>query len=173
MLQGLLGALRVPLTLEPERRPFLHPGRAAAVLVDGRAVGWLGEIHPSVAAQWDLRDTVAGFELDLDAVPLPAPPLYQDVTSFPEVREDIAVVVPDAVSAAELLDTVTRAGRPLLQGAEVFDVYRSESLGPGQASIAVRLTFRAPDRTLTDEEVAERRAAIVAAIAEQHGGRLR
>jgi phenylalanyl-tRNA synthetase beta chain len=93
------------------------------------------------------------------------------VTSFPEVREDIAVVVPDTVPAARLIELARRA--PLLEHAEVFDVYRGEQLGAGQVSIALRLTFRAADRTLTDEEVAAQRETIVAAIAQELGGRLR
>jgi phenylalanyl-tRNA synthetase beta chain len=171
VLQGMFEALRIGFAVEPAAQPFLHPGAAASIQVDGRAVGWLGEIHPSVAAQWDLPDTVAGFELDLDTVPIPPTPLYRDVTSFPEVREDIAVVVSEAVPAARLIEVARRA--PLLQRAEVFDVYRGEQLDPGQVSIALRLTFRASDRTLTDEEVAAQRETIVAAIAQELGGRLR
>ena len=136
--------------------------------------GWLGEIHPLVAAQWELEETIAAFELDLDAVPMPATPLYEDVTSFPEVREDLAVVVADDVSAAEVLAVVRRAGAPLLASAEVFDVYRdAERLGEGNVSLALRLAYRAPDRTLTDEEVAARRAAITRALADELAGRVR
>ena len=99
---------------------------------------------------------------------------YRDVTSFPEVREDLAVVVGEGVSAASVIDTVKRAGAPLLWSAEVFDVYRNpELLGEGNVSLALRLSYRAPDRTLTDEEVAERREAIASALAEELGGRVR
>jgi phenylalanyl-tRNA synthetase beta chain len=134
----------------------------------------LGEIHPLVAADWDLPDTVAAFELDLDAVPVPPVASYQDVTSFPEVREDLAVIVAEDTAAAEVLECVRRAGAPLLAGAEVFDVYRAaDKLGAGNVSLALRLTYRASDRTLTDEEVAARREAIVQALDEQLGGRIR
>jgi phenylalanyl-tRNA synthetase beta chain len=176
VLQGVLDTLRAPWSVrapgQPE--PFLHPGRAATILVGGIPVGWLGEIHPLVAADWDLTDTVAAFELDLDAVPDPGISAYQDVTSFPEVREDLAVVVADAATAAEVLESVRRAGAPLLTHAEVFDVYRdAQRIGEGKVSLALRLTYRAPDRTLTDEEVAERREAIVKALADELGGRIR
>ncbi len=140
----------------------------------GGGGGWIGEVHPLVAAQWDLRETVAAFELNLDAVPEPATTLYREVTSFPDVREDIAVVVPDHVTAAQLLALVRHAGGRLLVGAEVFDVYRDpERVGEGNVSLALRLTYRAGDRTLTDEEVAERREAIAEAVADQLGGRIR
>jgi phenylalanyl-tRNA synthetase beta chain len=175
ILAGLLGALRASWIVEPtQSHPFLHPGRAAAILIDGAPAGWLGEVHPLVAAEWELEGIVAGFELDLDAVPDPPTPVYQDVTSFPEVREDIAVVVGERVSAAQVIDTVRRAGAPLLSSVEVFDRYRNpELLGEGNVSLALRLSYRAPDRTLTDEEVAKRREAIAAALADELGGRVR
>jgi phenylalanyl-tRNA synthetase beta chain len=173
-LYGLMEALRAPWTVEPYAEPFLHPGRAAAIAVDGERAGWIGEIHPLVAAEWDLSDVVAAFELNLDAVPEQPPRQYEDVTSFPEVREDLAVIVSDSDSAAQVLAVVRRSGAPLLADAEVFDVYHDpERVGEGNVSLALRLTFRAPDRTLTDEEVAQRREAISAALARELGGRIR
>jgi phenylalanyl-tRNA synthetase beta chain len=168
VLQGLLDALRIEWALEPAPRPFLHPGRAAAVLVARRAVGWLGELHPAVA------DGAAAFELDLDAVGEPATAIYEDVTSFPAVREDLAVVVEAQVSAAEVLEVVRDAGGPLLADAHVFDVYRDpDRIGSGRVSLALRLTYRAPDRTLTDAEVAARRTEIVRALERRVGGSIR
>jgi phenylalanyl-tRNA synthetase beta chain len=176
VLGALLDTLRVAWSVRPESQPFLHPGRAAAIEVAGRVVGWLGEIHPEVAAQWDIEQVLAGFELDLDAAAAHAikAPAYEDLTSFPEVREDLAVVVSDSITAAAVLDTVKRSGAPLLRTAQVFDVYRDAArLGEGNVTLALALTFRAPDRTLTDEEVAERRARIAQALADELGGRVR
>ena len=176
VLAGLLDTLRVPWSVRAEHQPFLHPGRAAAILAGGRPVGWLGEIHPQVAAEWDIRETVGAFELDLDAAIADAvlTPIYEDLTSFPEVREDLAVVVPDQITAAEVLDVVRRGGAPLLAEVEVFDVYRDpDRLGTGNYSLALRLAYRARDRTLTDQEVAERRERIVAALADELGGWVR
>ena len=121
-----------------------------------------------------LMGAVAAFELNLDAVPMPTTTLYREVSSFPDVREDLAVIVPEHVSAEELIDAVRGAGRPLLADVEVFDVYRDPGkLGQGNKSLALRLTFRAADRTLTDAEVAERRQAIAAAVERVLGGRIR
>jgi phenylalanyl-tRNA synthetase beta chain len=174
VLAGLLDGLRVPWTVVRGSEPFLHPGRAAGILADGEPVGWIGEIHPLVAAEWDLNDTVAAFELDLDAVLVPATPLYLEVSGFPDVREDLAVVVAEKVTAAEVIDAVSGAAGPLLVDARVFDVYRDvDRLGAGNVSLAVALTYRAPDRTLTDEEVAERRQAIAGALERELGGRIR
>jgi phenylalanyl-tRNA synthetase beta chain len=174
VLSGLLEVLRAASSVEPARLPFLHPGRAASVLIDGRSAGWVGEIHPRVAAAWDLDEPVAGFELDLDSLPEPPPSRYSELPSFPAVREDLAVVVSDEISAGQVVEVVRRAGAPLLETAVVFDVYRDpERIGPGKVSLALRLTYRAAERTLTDEEVAAKRAEITAALAERLAGRVR
>ncbi len=176
VLAGLLDSVRASWQAISGRQPFLHPGRAADILVAGSPVGWLGEIHPQVTAEWEIEATVAGFELDLDAVAAHAvtTPLYEDVTSFPEVREDLAVIVAEGVSAARVLDVVRRVGAPLLHAAGVFDVYRdAERLGEGNVSLALRLSYRALDRTLTDEEVAGKRRAIGDALASELGGTVR
>ncbi len=169
VLEAVCATLRATpaLTAAPTAEPFLHPGRAAGVGVNGARVGWLGELHPLVAGAWDL-DTVVAFELDLDALePAPAP-LYEDVTSFPEVRQDLALVVSDDVPAARVVETV-RAGSRLLGAAEVFDVYRGAQVGEGKVSLALRLAFRAPDRTLTDEEAARERERILTRLRDELG----
>jgi phenylalanyl-tRNA synthetase beta chain len=177
VLGGMLDTVRAPWSVEEatDLEPFLHPGRAARILIEDQVAGWVGEIHPQVAAAWDWSEPVTAFEVDLDVVAARVPEtLYRDVTSFPEVREDLAVIVSDSVSAAELLAVVRRAGEPLLVGAEVFDVYRDpERIGAGDVSLALRLRFRAPDRTLTDEEVAARRRKIASALYDQVQGRVR
>jgi phenylalanyl-tRNA synthetase beta chain len=167
VLAALLDAVRVPLTVERGGEPFLHPGRAARVLIGGEPAGWLGEIHPAVARTWDL-DGGAGFEIDLGLVEAAAlyVPRYEDLTSFPAVLQDRAWWFARDVAAADVLTTVREAGGPLLRHAEIFDVYPADD----RVSLAVRLEFRADDRTLTDEEVAQRRAKIDAAVAERLGG---
>jgi len=176
VLAGLLDALRAPWSVRAAEHPFLHRGRSASVLVGDQEVGWLGELHPLVAQEWEFSETLAAFELDLDAVGarISATTLYEDVTSFPAVREDLAVVVSNTVSAAAVLEVVRRAGAPLLRSAEVFDVYRDpHRIGEGRVSLALRLSYQAHDRTLTDEEVARKRDAITTALTEQLEGRVR
>ncbi len=175
VLAGLLASLGVDWDVRPlSKEQFLHPGRAAAVLVAGETVGWLGEIHPNVAAQWDFEDTVAGFEIELSAISPPAAVKFQDLVSFPDVHEDLAIVVGETVSASDLLRVIREAGAPLVQDAQIFDVYRDEQrVGAGKKSVAVRLSYRADDRTLTDEEVARPRQFIVNALAHELGGTIR
>jgi phenylalanyl-tRNA synthetase beta chain len=177
--RALLEPLLEVAGLEWEAReggpPFLHPGRAASIQAGGRELGWLGELHPLVVAAWDLADPVSAFELDFDTLLELAgdgQDVYRDVTSFPAVLQDIAVVVDEAVPARRVEEAVRRGGGELLGRISVFDLYRGEQVGEGNKSLALRLEFRAPDRTLTDEEVAERRAAIERQLASL-GGRLR
>jgi phenylalanyl-tRNA synthetase beta chain len=167
VLAALLDAIRVPWSVEPAREPFLHPGRSARVFAGGDPAGWLGELHPSVARAWDLEGG-AGFELDLAVLERHAvyEPSYEDVTSFPAVLQDRAWWFAREVAAADVLAAIREVGGPLLRRVEIFDVYPAGD----RVSLAVRLEFRAPDRTLTDEEVAQRRAKIDAAVAERLGG---
>jgi phenylalanyl-tRNA synthetase beta chain len=174
LLEAVLGVARVDWRAEPVPQPFLHPGRAAVLAADGRELGWIGELHPLAAQAWELDGPVAAFEIDFGTVAELAQgeSRYRDVTSFPGVLQDIAVVVPEEVPAAEVEAAVRAGGGELLDRLAVFDLYHGEQVGEGRKSVALRLEFRAPDRTLTDEEVAERRAAIERELA-GIGGRLR
>jgi len=100
-------------------------------------------------------------------------PTYRDLTSFPGLRQDLAVAVADDVPAAAVLASVRRAGGDLLADARVFDVYRGAQVGEGRKSLALTLAFRAPDRTLSDEDVGPLRDRIVASLRDDLGGELR
>jgi len=173
VLEGVAETLRVALRFEPTgAEPFLHPARAARVLAAGEAAGWLGELHPAVAEAWELPPA-AGFEVDLDVLFAGAPDalLYEDVTSFPAVHRDLAVLVPEAVPAADVVETI-RTASPLLEHVDIFDVYTGEQVGPGRKSLALHLTFRTADRTLRDEDVDRQIEEVVGAL-RQLGGELR
>jgi phenylalanyl-tRNA synthetase beta chain len=158
------------------RRAFLHPGRSAAVVTgEGVELGWIGEVHPLVLREWELQGSAGALDLNSDLLhelTRGRIATYSDVTSFPAVLQDIAVIVPEDVSAARLAEVVRAGAGDLLASLRVFDLYHGEQVGEGNKSLALRLEFRAPDRTLTDEEVAERRAAIEKEL-ESIGGHLR
>ena len=173
-LEALAAHLGVDVEFEPDAQPFLHPGRSAKVIVDGSDAGWLGEVHPLVCRDWDL-ESAAAFQVGLAELAAASPygrETYEDVTTYPAVYQDLAIVVDDGVPAADVRRVVLDGGGQLLRSASVFDLYRGEQVGEGRKSLALRLEFQAPDRTLTDAEVAERRDAIKAALAEI-GGSLR
>ncbi len=177
LLEGVMQAAGLDWRAEPVDagdRPFLHPGRAASIVAGERTIGWLGEIHPLVTREWEVGPC-AGFELDVEAlaeVAAGTSKTYRTVSTFPAVLQDIAVVVPEDVSAARVEEAVRAGAGVTLRSTELFDVYRGEQLGEGSKSLAMRLEFRAPDRTLTDEDVAALRERIESQL-EEVGGRLR
>ncbi len=174
VLEALLAVAGVDWRAQPPAPAFLHPGRSATVLAGERELGWIGELHPLVLRAWELDGPVAAFELDFGALAeeAAAGAPYSDVTSFPAVRQDLAVVVAEERPAADVVAAVRAGGGDLLGTVALFDLYRGGQVGEGNKSLALRLEFRAPDRTLTDDEVAERRAAIERELA-AIGGRLR
>ncbi len=164
--------------MQPASWPFLHPARSVAVTVthgDGERVrlGLLGELHPLVAGEWGLART-AVFAIDLGKLAQAAEPVttFRAFGSYPPVRQDIAVIVPGQVTLAELLELVREAAGENLEQVRLFDVYTGEQVGEGRRSLALALSFRSPERTLTDEDVAPLRERIVAAV-EGLGGELR
>jgi phenylalanyl-tRNA synthetase beta chain len=164
-VEQLYAALKVEPSFERTTEPHLHPGKAAQT-----AAGWVGELHPAL-----LEGTWGAFELDLDALveAAPAAVVFEEVSPYPEVRQDLAFVVDDAVPAAELLAALREAGGPLLRSASIFDEYRGAQTGAGKRSLAFRVAFGSPERTLTDDEAAEGRNAIVQALADRFGAVLR
>ncbi|HTU14666.1 MAG TPA: phenylalanine--tRNA ligase subunit beta [Solirubrobacterales bacterium] len=174
VLERLAAGLGTTVQVIAGEQPFLHPGRSGEVLIDGRGAGWIGQLHPTVAAEWDLGEAVA-FEIGLADL-LEASPLgeekYVDFTAFPPVDRDLAVVLPDSVEASGVLEAARTAGGKLLKSVTVFDVYRGDQVGEDEKSLALRFRFRADDRTLSDDEVAPQWQKIIAAL-EGLGGKLR
>ncbi|UFU04274.1 phenylalanine--tRNA ligase subunit beta [Ruania suaedae] len=170
--------LRVPVTVsaDAERAPW-HPGRCARFArADGTVVGWAGELAPKVTQALDLPARTVALEVDLGALldDAPAQPTqFRAISAFPAAKEDIALVVSDGVPAAELLATVREAAGDLAEEVRLFDAYRGASLGEGQVSLAFALRLRAPDRTLTAQDSAQVREAVVALAGRRHGAELR
>jgi phenylalanyl-tRNA synthetase beta chain len=164
-VEQVYSALGVEPSYERTSEPFLHPGKAART-----AEGWLGELHPAL-----LDGLWSAFELDLDALAEAAPHVvaFEPVSPYPEVRQDLAFVVDETVSAAEVLAAIREAAGELLRELDVFDEYRGEQIGEGKRSLAFRLAFGSPEGTLTDEDVAPLRASIVDALATRFGAVLR
>jgi phenylalanyl-tRNA synthetase beta chain len=140
---------------------------------EGEPIGWLGELHPLVAETWGLPGA-SGFELDLDLLVAGAADVttYEDLIGYPPLRQDLAVILPQDVSAARVQAAVHRAAGELLRDAHVFDLYTGPQVGEGRRSLALALSFRSHERTLTDEDVAPLRERIVVALGEL-GGELR
>jgi phenylalanyl-tRNA synthetase beta chain len=150
-----------------------HPGRCAALRVDGVVVGHAGELHPSVCSAFEVPKRSCALELDLSAVPLPGPTPAPSLSNFPPALIDVALVVPAEVPAAEVERSIVDGAGPMLESVRLFDVYTGAQVGEGRKSLAYNLVLRAPDRTLTAEEAVAVRDAAVAVAAERHGATLR
>ena len=149
---------------------LFHPGRTAAVQAGGRDIGLLGEIHPLTAGQFDLEARVVGMEIDLHALIAAATPIaIRALPRFPAVDRDLAVVVAAELEAARLLAVLRAGGGELLESATAFDEYRGAQIGEGLKSVAFALTFRSPERTLTDAEVDALIGAMKATLADDFG----
>jgi phenylalanyl-tRNA synthetase beta chain len=165
-VEQIYSALGIEPNYERSCDPSLHPGKSAKT-----AEGWLGELHPAL-----LEGVWGVFELDLDALAAAAPQAaaFDEVSAYPEVRQDLAFVVADDVPAAEILAAIRVAAGELLRRLEVFDEYRNrDTLGEGKRSLAFRLSFGSLEGTLTDEDVAPVRASIVDALATRFDAVLR
>jgi phenylalanyl-tRNA synthetase beta chain len=172
--ETLAATLGVGFRLEQAVVPAFHPGRCARVVVDGTAVGTVGEVHPEVARRHGISGRVAAGEVDLEPLLVAPPPFEFRVPSLlPPVVFDLAFDLDDDASAADLVAAVRAGGGPHLERLVIFDVFQGAPLEPGRKSIAVRLTFRHPERTLTDDELAPVRESIAASVADGLGGRLR
>ena len=177
VLDEVAQRLRLPLVYERLQRRALHPGRAATVVLEGIGpIGYMGELHPKTREAYDLPgQRVCVCELDLDAVVrqwTEHPPM-QPVSRFPPVLQDVAVVLPADVPAARVSDAIWRAGRGLLSGVALFDVYTGEGMAAGERSLAYRLTYQAMDRTPGEDEVRRMHQRIVQRLQSQLGARLR
>ncbi len=166
-------ACNVEFTLRAAQRLPWHPGRCAEVLIgdgeNGIVVGYAGELHPAVIERTGLPKGTCAVELDLDAVPLverlPAPA----VSPFPAVFQDVSLIVADDVAAQAVVDAVRDGAGELLEDVRLFDVYVGPQIGEGRKSLTLALRFRAPDRTLTEDEASAARDAAVAVAAERVG----
>jgi phenylalanyl-tRNA synthetase beta chain len=154
-------------------QPALHPGRAARVLRCGQEVGWLGELHPTLVQGLGFTYPPILFELDMDAALVVKRSTYEEISRFPQVRRDLAIVVDESITLSTLAERVTLAASSLLRDLRVFDVYRGPGLEKGRKSVAFGLIFQDISRTLTDDDVERLMASVVADLRENLNARIR
>ncbi|PRY50768.1 phenylalanyl-tRNA synthetase beta subunit [Geodermatophilus tzadiensis] len=157
-------AAGVQLFVRPGEQAPWHPGRCAELVVDDRVVGYAGELHPRVCAALDLPARTSAMELDVDALPPAAVPVGPRISTFPPVFLDLAFVVPDEITASHVESLVRGGAGELFEAVRLFDVYSGPPVPAGSRSLAWSLVLRAPDRTLTAEDVARVREGIVAVV---------
>jgi phenylalanyl-tRNA synthetase beta chain len=180
LLQVALQSLALPV--EDRRlsdQPLLHPGRGAQVVIEGRPAGWFGQIHPDLAARYDLPAATYLFQLEMPQLLSAATrrnrwlPSFSPFATVPASERDLALVVPADTASSALLQAIRKAGKPLLEQAELVDRYQGEQVAAGRCSQAFRLRYRDARRTLTDAEVDQAHQKIRAALEKQFGAELR
>ncbi len=178
IIESVLDGLHLPeVSYRPVEHPTFYPGRVAEVVSGKTVLGVLGQLHPQVVAAYELPEDTAVLAADLNVETLIS--LASDsyrvapVPRFPAVQQDIAVVVDESVTAAELEAVIRKAGGFLLADVRLFDIYRGEQIGAGKKSMAYNLWFQAPDKTLNDKVVAKQQNKIVKALEKQLGAKLR
>ncbi|MBF0292394.1 MAG: phenylalanine--tRNA ligase subunit beta [Nitrospinae bacterium] len=161
--------------LSPSDHPFYYPKRQSDIIINGRAVGHFGQIHPETLESYSVPQEIFVFEIDLDglAAVKPAPKIYSQLSRFPSVKRDIALVVDTSVTCESLIYSIRSHGAPYAREVEAFDIYRGERLGADKKSLAFFMEFRDDTRTLTDEEADRIFEKIVVGVKEDCGAQLR
>ncbi len=160
----------------PVERPFLHPVMSFSITApDGREIGWAGALHPEAQEAYKLRTVLWVAEINLEILWSYFGPRHgvKNFSRFPSSGRDLALAVPEATQAGDVVKAIRQVGGPLLIQVEPFDVYRGENMTPGTKSLAFALTFQAQDRTLQDEEIKTLHAQILAKVQQMFGAQLR
>jgi phenylalanyl-tRNA synthetase beta chain len=184
VLQAGLDPLLVPIQDRPARleqlpEGLLHPGRSAELVVEGRPAGWFGQLHPAQAEALDLPEATYLFQLLLEPLlaaairPARLQPSFRPFATVPASERDLALVVSRSVTAAELIATIRKTGRPLLEQVDLLDRYEGSQVEEGHCSQAFRLRYRDPGRTLTDAEVEEAHGRVRQGLESQFAAKLR
>jgi phenylalanyl-tRNA synthetase beta chain len=154
---------------------LVHPGQAASLMLEGKSIGFIGTLHPSLATEHKVRETAAVGELLLEKLVAsqPRPLKFQPISKMPAVDRDLAFVMPKELAVQEIEAEMRKVGGELLKDVRVFDVYEGTGMQPGQRSVAFRLLFQSKDATLEDAQINAVRDSIVKAASEKFGISLR
>jgi phenylalanyl-tRNA synthetase beta chain len=176
VVEALMDALHIDVTYAPAEHPSFHPGKCAAVVVNGASLGVFGELHPLVQENYDFVSPVLAADFDLEAI-LPLMPALghpiHPVSEFPPILEDIAVIVDEALPVERVEALIRQTGGKMLASVRLFDVFRSDQIGAGKKSLAYALTYQSPESTLTDKDAAQIRNRIIKRLDQELGAKLR
>ena len=156
-----------------DAHPALHPGQSARIWRGDRAIGWLGRLHPELEARLELTYSAIVFELELEPLLAARVPRHEDVSRFPSVRRDLAVVVDEKSTVQEILARVRASAGGLLTDLVLFDVYRGAGIATGRKSLAIGLNLQDISRTLTDEDTDAVVARVIADLAGEYNATIR
>ncbi|MRH42914.1 phenylalanine--tRNA ligase subunit beta [Aquibacillus halophilus] len=174
IVEGLFRKLNLSVEYKQVKIDGMHPGRTAQIYLQERPIGFLGQVHPKLQKDYDLKDTYV-FDIDLDYIfeLHDIEPSFLKIPRYPSISRDIALVVKEEVYAGAIQSTIEEAGGSLVKEVQVFDVYQGEHLAKGTKSIAFNILYLDPEKTLKDEEVEKSYQAILSAVQDVHQAELR
>ncbi len=174
-VKGDLETLASPLSLTTTAnvKPWLHPGRSAAVRIDGRVAGWLGELHPRLLRYLELPSAPTVFEIDMAALTRVPMPVARPVSRLPSIRRDLAIIIDENIEVGDIYNVLRELDQPQIEALEFFDVYRGPELPDGMKSVAILVLMRDTERTLTDVDSERIVTALLAALHAKFGATLR
>lgn len=172
-LESLFRLLGIEIRFVGSQHPALHPGQTAELMRDGEHVGWLGTLHPQVQKNLELNGTILMFELFLNSIVTGYVPNFKEISKFPEVRRDLAIIIGSEVAFADVERVARKHAGEQLTALRAFDVYEGESLGEGNRSLALSLFWQHPERTLNEDEVHSLFNGVIDALKEELGATLR
>lgn len=165
-LESLLDNTKLPYTFKISSHTFLHPGRQAKVVLNGENIGWIGQVHPEICRKIGVKKEVYAFELYIENINKTKLPSYQDISKYPSVRRDIAMIVDDTISYQQISNIITAELGSLLIDVFVFDKYQGENIGSGKRSLAVGLVLQQKNSTFEDKDVDKLMSKMVSSIKE-------
>lgn len=168
-----LGGQGPRFSFSSARHSALHPGRSAQIARDGKSVGWIGNLHPALAKRLDLPDETVLFELEMAAITQGSAPEFRELSKYPSVRRDLAIVIDEATSAEKIREIALAAGGEKLRELRIFDVYQGKGIETGLKSIALGLILQDSSRTLTDKDVDGVIARVATSLKNKLGASLR
>lgn len=165
IVEGLFDYLELPVSFRQAKIADMHPGRCAVLEMNGQTIGFIGQLHPILAKELDLKETYV-FDVNLETVfaAYDAIPSYTQIPKYPSVARDIAFILDEDVNAGDVKELIEEVGEPLVNRVDIFDVYQGANLEEGKKSIAYSLLYQHPDKTLKDDEVEESYQEIVASV---------
>ena len=177
IIEELLKALHFDeYSITPDSHASFHPGKCALLTIDKKKIGWMGELHPKVLENYNFLETpVLAADLDLELLFALRPKDFRasPLSAYPPIIEDLALIVPEDTSSSEIEKVIYSSGGFLLKHVDLFDIFRGKQIGEGKKSMAYRLTYQAPNRTLTDKNIKKLRDRIIKNLEKELGAKVR